>query len=386
MSSEAKEGLARVHVFYGGDDFAANKVADELVDRLCVPADRDFAYELIEPSTPTPDADESVSILDRLLGAILTPSFLGGDKTVFLRNGPFFDPLADPGKFVGVKARVDRLTNILRKGLPPGVNLVVVTPKLNKVTSFYKTLAAGADLREFPLVETDKQASARFYPALDAAIAAEGLELDPDVKAAFVDRIGYSIRQAVSELEKLSIYLGDGRRRVTLADLQLMVAPMRESKPWDFADAFCSGSVERTIRTMKRLQFQKVDPIYLIIVLEDRLRDMVLFSDAIAHGWLSVSGNAQWPKLNWSSSLPPEVDQALSSLEKDPRTLNVFRAGHVAYDSRRYSPATWFRWLNEAVETHAAMTGDAFIPPTTSLELFIIRTIGAMTKAGRSAR
>ncbi len=377
---------AAVHVFYGTDDFAANKAADALLDQICPPADRDFSLEIIEPSVPDPDAAESAAVLDRAMGAILTPSFLGTPKTVYLRNAPFFDPMTDPGKFADVKTRVERLTELLRKGLPPGINLLVVTPKLSKLTAFYKLVAKTADVREFAIPEKERDAADVFFPALQQALADEHLEMPPDVRDAFVDRIGFSTRQAISEIQKLSLYLGPTRRRVTLADLQLMVAPTRESKPWDFTDAYCTGSVEAALRAMHRLLDQKNDPITLLILLEKRLREMVLFSDAIARDWARVGGKPEWPTIFWSATLPPEAEAAYEQLEESPRRANPYFAGRLAAASRRFSPATWFRWLNAAVDAHADMTGDAFIPPETSLELFVIRTIGSLTKTGRHAR
>ena len=38
--------------------------------------------------------------------------------------------------------------------------------------------------------------------------------------------------------------------------------------------------------------------------------------------------------------------------------------------------------LNAAVDAHAAMTGDSALPPETTLEMFVLRTIGALKVAG----
>lgn len=380
----APRGDARVHVFYGSDDFAAQKAADALLDTLCPEAERDFGLELIAPDTPEPTADASAALLERTLGALLTPSFLGGSKTVYLRNAPFFEPRSEPGKFADVKARVERLTDLLKKGLPPDIHFVLVTPGLDKTTSFYKTLAKIADLHEFKLAEYERDAQQSFIPAVKAALDAEQLKMSRDVFDAFVDRTGYSIRQALSEIEKLSIYLGTERRAVTLADLQLMVAPAREAKPWDFADAYCTGSVEAALRAMHRLLFQKENPVTLLVLLEGRLREMVLFADAIARGWAKLGGRAEWPSIFWQNPLPPDAEAALSALATDPRKINPpFRAARLASAAHRFTASYWFRWLNAAVDAHAAMTGDSSIPPETSLELFVIRTIGALSRAAR---
>ena len=382
-SAPASDAAANVHVFFGTDDLSATKAADALVDRLCPPENRDFGLERLEPETTTPTADASAALLERTLGALLTPPFLGGDKTVYLRNAPFFEPRKEPGKFGDVVSRVERLTALLAKGLPPSVHFVVLAPGVDKTTAFYKTLSkAGAHFAETNLAKYARDAAESFYPALEAALRDENLTLKGDARTAFVDRVGFSTRQAVNEIQKLSAYLGPDRRAVTLEDIQLMVAPSAESNPWDFAEAYTSCSVTRTLSTLDRLVFQKVDPIGQLIMLEGRLRDMVLFADLLARRVAVLGGSEDWPTLAWRD-VPPDLDALLSSMEKDPRGYSRFTAPKLARDAARLAPARWYRFLNAAVDVHAAMTGDSTLAPRLALELFVVRTIGSLTKSGR---
>ena len=301
-----------VHFYAGTDDLAASKAAAECLDRLCPPEDRDFNLEIIEPESPSPSADESSAILSRAIGALLTPSLLGGPKTVYLRNAPFFDPLTDPGRFADVKLLLEKLLDLFKKGLPPGVTLLVLAPKLNKVTSFAKYLLAHASVHVYDRAEYASQAKATFDPALDAALDARHLAFDSaSTRAAFVDRVGYDARLADAELEKLSLYVAP-RATVTLDDVQLMVAPSRDAKPWDFADAVCAADLPLAIRTARRLILHKVYPVLLVIALEDAFRSMAVFRDALDRRWCSLSGSSDWPKLLWNP-LPPEAETLLAA-------------------------------------------------------------------------
>ncbi len=84
-------------------------------------------------------------------------------------------------------------------------------------------------------------------------------------------------------------------------------------------------------------------------------------------------------KLTWS--LPPEGEELLSSLEKDPRKGNPYAIAKMAGQANRFPPGRWYRWLNAAVDAQAAMTGGAAIAPEIALEIFVTRTLGELTVA-----
>lgn len=379
-------GTAPVHLFFGTDDLSAKKAADACVERLCPAENRDFGLETIEPEGPNPNATEAASVLRNALGALLTPPFLGGEKTVYLRRAPFFDPLTEPGRFSDVKALVEKLAELVKGGLPAGVNLVVWATKVNKTTAFYKACAKLGEAKGFDVPEYERDARVGFYPALKEAIAAEGLQMDAAAVESLVGRTGYSLRQATMELEKLALYVGE-RKTVTSEDVQRMVAPTRESKPWDFADAFCSGRVDETLLAMRRLIAQKESPVAMLSILETRLRDMVLFRDALSRGWCVLGGSPEWPKFSWRDDLPDDAKASLGALASDPRkVMPPFRAGKMAAQANRYPAGRWFRWLNAAADAHAAMTGDSALDPEITLELFVMKTIGALRVPGAEGK
>ena len=131
-----KKGAARLFLVYGTDDLSATRKADDVVAKLCPPEEQAFGLETIQPESGTDTTDPVCAVLRNTLEALLTPPFLGGNKTVYLRGAPFFDPLTEPGKFAAVKAEVERLVDLLKKGLPAGVFFVLLTDKVNKSTTF----------------------------------------------------------------------------------------------------------------------------------------------------------------------------------------------------------------------------------------------------------
>lgn len=371
----AKPGPARIFLVYGSDDLSATRQADEIVNRLCPPEEQAFGLETLSPE-PDLNVDGICAVLRNTVEALLTPAFLGGTKTVFLRGAPYFNPRTEPGRFESVKTAVTRLVEVLKAGLPEGVSFVALAPAVDKTTAFYKTCKSRGEVHGFDEPEKDREAEADFIPAVEELLAAKELVMTPPVFAAFLDRTGYNRRQVTAEIEKLSLYLGD-RRTVAPEDIQLMVAPMRESKFYEFADTFCSGNLAQTLRVMHRMFDQRVSPVALLVNLQDRLRNLLVMSDCLKRGWARLSGSKNWRKLEWT--LPPEGEALLSGLEKDPRKGKPYAVTMLAAQAARYPAGRWFRWFNAAVDAQAAMTGGAAVVPETALELFVTRTLGELT-------
>lgn len=373
-ASASAKGTEPMYLVFGTDDFSALRKAEEIVQSLCPPAERDFGLEVIQPGGEEKTAEPVCQYLRNTMQAILTVPFLGGKKTVFLNGAPFFDPLTDPGRLVPVKNETARLVELLKNGLPPGVSLVILAGKVNKTTSFYKTFAAKGQTFEFNEAVKDREASADFLPRMEEWLTSKGLTLRGDARSALIGRTGYNLRLVEMELEKLSIYLGD-RHNITVEDVQQMVGSVRTNQFWEFSDAYCTTRMAYTLDILHRLLAQNTQPVALIANLQGVLRDMAVLSDCLKRGWAHVIGS-DWPKFTWS--LPEEGETLLSSLESDPRKLSPFRLGHMAVKADRLPPARWFRWFNAAVDAQVAMTGGEGISAETILELFVIRTLGEL--------
>ena len=369
-----KKGAARLFLVYGTDDLSATRKADEIAARLCPPAEQAFGLETLQPEPGLDNADAVCAFLRNVVEALLTPSFLGGTKTVYVRGAPYFDPLTEPGKFTSVKTEVERLVELLKQGLPAGVAFILLTDRVNKSTTFYKTFNSAGEVHVCDEPEKDKEAAEDFIPRLEQLLAERGLDMPRGVRAAFLDRTGYNLRQVENEIEKLALYVGD-RKTVAAEDVRLMVAPMRESKFWEFADTFCDGNLADTLQSMRQMFAQGVSPVALIVNLQNRLRDIVVLSDCLKRGWARVSGG-DWPRLTWS--LPPEGEAILGGLAKDPRKGNPYAVAKMAAQANRLPPARWYRWFTAAVDAQAAMTGGEAVPPETALEIFATRILGEL--------
>ena len=372
--SPSQPGQARIFLVYGSDDLSAVRKADEIVARICPPEEQAFGLETFSPDADV-NADAVCAFIRNVVEAILTRPFLGGGKTVYVRGAPFFDPLAEPGKFSSVKEVTERLVELLKSGIPAETSLVLLTNRVNKSTSFFKTFQKLGEVHAFDEPEKEKEAEIDFVPRIEALLAQKGISMSGAVLSAFLDRAGFNLRHASSEIEKLSLYLGD-RKQVELDDVYLMVAPVREGKFWEFADAFCGGNLPKTLRIMRRLLGQGEAPVGLVVSLQNRLREVLALSDCLNRGWARLSGNDRFRKLEWN--VPPDAEAILSSIEKDPRKGNPWAVAMMAAQAARFPPGRWFRWLNAAVDAQAAMTGGDAVDPALALEIFTTCALGEL--------
>ena len=161
MATKKEQGGAKAPVYLvcGNDDLTALRKAEEIVAGLCPPEEQAFGLETIVPGGEEKTADVVAGILKDTMQALLTAPFLGGRKTVYLKGAPFFDPLTDPGRFADVKAATARMAEIIKAGLPEGVSFVLLTSKINKSTTFYKTFQSLGQVWEFNEATQAREAS-----------------------------------------------------------------------------------------------------------------------------------------------------------------------------------------------------------------------------------
>ena len=217
------------------------------------------------------------------------------------------------------KARLDDLVKLIKAGLPQGQILVISSPKVDGRSAFFKACQSVGSVMKFELPDKSYQLEQQARGTAGDAFRKIGLNIGPDALEAFLDKTGTDTRQIVQEVEKLSVYLGD-RKNVQIADVQTIVSPSREAISWDLADAVGNRDLPGTLKVLRQLLFQGENEVGLIISLENRFRDLLLYREAFDRKWLNVSGQEPWLKVEWRQS--PEVEAFATSLVKDPRQAN----------------------------------------------------------------
>jgi DNA polymerase-3 subunit delta len=162
--------------------------------------------------------------------------------------------------------------------LPPDLTVVLIArakvpAKLTKAVK-----AAGGEIHEF---EAPK---AREMPRVLVADAQRlGFRLDPAAARILVERMGANPVRLHSELERLSLWAGEGGE-VAAADLAAMVADTSEAAVWSLSDALLERDVATALRIGERLIDQGENVTGLIYGLASRLRSACAAAGQLQEG------------------------------------------------------------------------------------------------------
>jgi DNA polymerase III delta subunit len=203
-------------------------------------------------------------------------------------------------------------------------------------------------------------------------LAKAGLKARADVMRLMIERAGPYPRQLHQEVEKLSLYVRD-RKEITREDVLDIVSPARENSYGELADAFAKQDLPGALRVTRRLLQQKEQPVGLMMGLQTRVHDLLVYRTCLARRWARLTGSDDWPKVEWSSG--PEAEEYLSSLANDPRRANPYWAGILAKQAQRFELDHLHDVQRQLVEIHGRIT-DGSAPADFMLEWFLITALG----------
>lgn len=355
-----------VHLIFGDDEYFVAKTATKLVDSLVPEAERDFGLEIVDGAVGL--VDDAKRSAENCLAALLTLGMFGGTKVVWFKNVSFLSDNA-VGKSVKVKDVINKLADTIKEGLPEGITLVVSAAKVGKRYAFYKACKALGEVQEFSLPDKAYLIEKDMAQRVNVFAAECGIKFSESVKQEFLGKVGSDSRQIVCELDKLATYMGD-RKEVTLDDVKNIVSSSKNSLAWDLADAFGARDLSLALSVLRQLMFQKESPLGLVMALEGRIRDLMIYKEGVSRGWVKKSYNgASW------ANVPGVVDQMFSSeYERDPRSVHSFRVGIFVKQADKFSRAELIKCNELAMEAHEALVSST-IPQPMILELMLINML-----------
>ena len=355
---------ASVFLIYGDDEYRVSEKARQVVDALVPVEDRAFGLEIIEGRCDT--AAEAEEALNRTLEAIRTVGFLSSRKTVWLRDANF---LADGNVARSdlVKSRLAVLVEEIKSGLSSGHTFVLTSPKVDGRSSLAKVCGRMGEAHELSIPDKGYLAEKMAVKTLGENLQKMGLDMPQEARDVFLAKVGTDTRQLINELDKLCAYLGD-RRRAELEDVEAITSSSRGALAWDLADAFGKRQLPQALVVLRRLLFRKESPVGLIMAIESRIRDLMVYREALDQGWLRAGRNVRW-------TVPPEVDDLLSNaFDRDPRAAHPFRAGLLASQAQGFSMPHLKRCHRAVREAHKKLVSRS-VPRDLVLEILLLRLL-----------
>lgn len=262
-----------IELIYGEDDVSAEDALNEIL-RNAGPADlRDINTTVLRDDDLTPDA---------LAAAAFTIPFMADRRVIAVkgllarferggRRGGAAAGRRQPG--LGEWADVvERLPS-----MPPSSHLAFADGAVARNNPLFRKLAPIAKVREFPLPRD------RDMPGWIANRARTlGVSIDGAAVRLLADAAGRQPRLIDSELRKLALYANG--RQARAADVELMVAYVREANIFQAVDAVIDGKTGAALRLVRKIMEDGNPAVYVLTMLARQTRLLLIARDMHALG------------------------------------------------------------------------------------------------------
>jgi DNA polymerase III subunit delta len=222
----------------GGDGYLRDLCRKKLVEAYVAEGTRDWGIRKFSAE------DEDVSAI---LGQAQTMPMLAPQQVIFVSEAEAWERLGDDSRDSLVKQISEYLDNPA-----PFTVLVFEASALDqrmRLAKMFgeKTVTVSVALSEDPVQR------ARLAEPISHEMAKElGVTLDPDAAEELCDILNGELASIRTEIEKLSAHAGD-RRRITRADVDLLVISARKYEVWDLADMLAAREPAKALAFLDSL-------------------------------------------------------------------------------------------------------------------------------------
>jgi DNA polymerase-3 subunit delta len=276
--------------------------------------------------------DDSISAI---LGQAQTLPMLAPQQVIFISDVEAWERLGEDSR----DALVKQLSEYLENPAPFSV-LVFEAEALDQRMRLAKMFAEKTVVVSVEL-SSDPAERARLAGPLAFEMARElGVELERDAAEELLEILNAELASIRSELEKLAAYVGD-RRRITRADVELLVVSARKYSVWELAEMLASRRVPVALEFLDSLLREGEPPAQLLGALAWMYRKLLEAQELPAN---STGGQAA----SRLGMRPPMAELAVRQSRKFPRTqLTRGLAALYEADSRLKSGGTSQRAVME---------------------------------------
>lgn len=346
-----------VFLVCGEDEFAVKQRAKEIYQAWTSEMGG-MDHELIDAFVP--NSGEALKVLSRLRESLQTLPFFGTGKAVWLQNCNF---LGDErtASAQAVTETLAELATELKDFKWENVRLLISAGKVDKRKVFYKTLdkigsvefLAGwsADDRDWAT-----QAEAWALKALQA----RGKDPADEALAELIQRVGPNGRQLDSEVEKLSLYVGE-RRTIQLDDVQAICTRNKTARAFALGDALGDRNLPRLLQRLdEELWEVKLDPqkseIGLLYGLISKVRAMLLLKEMLREGW--IKPEADYSRFKMQLERIP-AERLPADRRFNPLAINPYVLYKALPQAQRYSQAELVRAMELLLQCNRRLVGSS---------------------------
>jgi DNA polymerase III subunit delta len=357
MASAPAHAAAPICLVCGEDEYSVKQRARQLYDQWCAEVGG-MDHEIIDARVP--NAGEAVRALCRLREALQTLPFFGPGKVIWLQSCSFLgdDRTAQAGD---VTENLASLAEELKTFRWDGVRLLISAGKVDRRKSFYKTLEKLGKVEIFASLSLeDKEWVGRLEEAAQTVLRVRHKDISEEAMGRLVSSVGPNLQQLHSELEKLTLYVGD-RETIEAGDVEAIVTRNRLARAFALADAMGERNLPRLLRClddeMWSIQLSKErSEIGLLYGLISKVRAMILLKELQREKWVKTDGGGSY------GGFKAQLDRiSAERLPEDkrysPKNIHPFVLFNSLPHARKYSLAELVRAMELLLECNRKLIG-----------------------------
>ena len=288
----AAKSAAPLLLVLGEDEFAVKQRARQVYQQWTEELGG-MDHEIIDAAVG--NSGEALKALAKLREALQTLPFFGGGKVIWFQNCNF---LADDrtGSSAAVTETLADIAQELKEFAWQSVRLIISAAKVDKRKVFYKTLDKLGTVESFAGWSIDdKNWADQAEMWARKAIRAKDKEISEEALGEIITRVGPNPRQLDTEIEKLSLYVGD-RKEITFEDVEAICSRNKMARAFALGDALGDRDLPRLLKRLDeelwevKFDSQKSE-IGLLYGLIAKVRAMLLLKEMLREGWIKPDGD-----------------------------------------------------------------------------------------------
>ena len=362
-----KAATAQIHAILGSDDAEVKRIARERAAALQPEDSGEFGSDVIDGAAD--NSEQAATRIHQTIEALLTFPFFGGEKLVWLKSANFLGDSVT-GRAAATVEALEKLTDILKAGLPESVRFLLSATEIDKRRAFFKTLQKVAKVELFDRLDTSRGGWEEEAGFLVRRLADQrGLRFAGAAHELFTLFTGGDRRSIQGELEKLDLYLGPERREITEADVRALVPLSRAGIVFELGNALAERNLSRALQLLDQLLFQGESAIgILLVAVIPTVRNLLVVKDLMVRHRLT---RPQQPFFFGKTleRLPPDAVAHLP--RKKDGTVNAYSLGIAAAHAHRYSAAELKPALEACLAANVQLVTSALEPQVLLSQLLV---------------
>ena len=324
-------------LIFGDDEFAVKQRARQLYQKWSEELGG-MDHEILDAAAA--NSGEALRVISRFREAIQTLPFFGSGKAVWLRNCTFLgdDRTAASEAVTGALAT---LAQELKEFSWQNVRVLISAGKVDKRKLFFKTIDKIGSVESFAgWSVNDRDWTDQAEAWASKAVKARQKEISDEALNELITCVGPHARQLDSEIEKLTLYVGD-RKEILPDDIAAVCTRNKTARAFALGDALGDRDLPRLLKRLDedlweaKFDSQKSE-IGILYGLISKVRAMLLLKEMLAEAW--VKPEADYTRFKAQLERVP-ADKLPSDRRFNPLAMNAYVLYKALPQVKQYTQA-----------------------------------------------